>query len=237
MEANAEELHLAAAELEMHSDELRETTDELHDVNQRLSASVARLRLANAAASIGTWELDVVHGKFHCEDQCASVLGLSPAATFNDLVSGSHADDAETLRTALERARTARSDADHADFELEFRGRYGRTGSRWISLTGRTFFEVGQSHRAPARIVGTVHDVTTRHHAEEAMREEARDVEAIQRLAHNIAGSAGLFGYASLSQEAASLSACCRTGSADDVLGAARAMSGSLEALGAGGQG
>ena len=189
MEANAEELHLAAVELEMQSEELRETTDELHDVNQRLSASEARLRLANAAAGIGTWELDVVHGKFHCDDQCASVLGLSPGATFDDLVGVSHVDDVKTLRTALERARTARSDADHADFELEFRGRSGRTGSRWISLTGSTFFEVGQSHRAPARIVGTVHDVTTRHHAEEALREEARVVETIQRVGSALASN------------------------------------------------
>ena len=179
-----------AREHERHrSEELRETTDELHDVNQRLSASEARLRLANAAAGIGTWELDVIHGKFHCDDQCASVLGLSPGATFDDLVSGSHADDAETLRAALERARTARSDVDHADFDLEFRGRPGRTGPRWINLTGRTFFEAGHNHRAPARIVGTVHDATTQHLAQETLREEARIVETIQRVGSALASN------------------------------------------------
>jgi HPt (histidine-containing phosphotransfer) domain-containing protein len=58
---------------------------------------------------------------------------------------------------------------------------------------------------------------------------ELRDLTAIQGLAHDITGSAGLFGFPSLSEEARNLSDSCRLGSAaEGTLSAARALSASL---------
>ena len=57
------------------------------------------------------------------------------------------------------------------------------------------------------------------------------NVAAIQQLAHNIAGSAGLFGFPILSEEASGLSECCRSGRTHEILSAARAMSQSLADL------
>ena len=191
-EANAEELQHAAAELEMQSEELRVTTDELQDVNQRLAANETRLRLANSAAGIGTWELDVSDGTFRCDDQCRDVLGLPTAATYVDLANAVHPDDQETVGEVLDRARKAERDADHDDFDVYFRHRIGSRGPRWINLTGRTFFHAGIGRRSPARIVGTVHDVTARRHAEDALREETQVVETIQRVGTALASKLDL---------------------------------------------
>lgn len=54
------------------------------------------------------------------------------------------------------------------------------------------------------------------------------DVGTIQRLAHNIAGNAGMFGLPELSDQAAELSACCHLGNEHDIVKAARVMSRSL---------
>ena len=191
-EAKAEELQQTAAELEMQSEELRAATDELQEVNQRLAANETRLRLANSAAGIGTWELDVSDGTFRCDDQCRDVLGLPTTATFADLANAVHADDRDGVREVLDRARTVEHDADYDDFEIYFRHRVGSLGPRWINLTGRTFFHAGSGSRLPTRIVGTVHDVTARRRAEDALREETQVVETIQRVGGALASKLDL---------------------------------------------
>lgn len=58
---------------------------------------------------------------------------------------------------------------------------------------------------------------------------ERGDAEVIQKLAHDITGSAGLFGFPSLSEQARQLSDGCRDGIADErTLSAAAALSASL---------
>jgi HPt (histidine-containing phosphotransfer) domain-containing protein len=57
---------------------------------------------------------------------------------------------------------------------------------------------------------------------------EKADMEAIRSLAHDITGSAGLFGFPDLSQEARRLSDACRLCSDDEAVEAGRALSASL---------
>jgi HPt (histidine-containing phosphotransfer) domain-containing protein len=58
---------------------------------------------------------------------------------------------------------------------------------------------------------------------------KAGDLTAISSLAHDITGSAGLFGYPTLSEEASNISELCRGGVADEpTIAAARALSASL---------
>jgi HPt (histidine-containing phosphotransfer) domain-containing protein len=61
-----------------------------------------------------------------------------------------------------------------------------------------------------------------------------RDRERVRGLAHDITGSAGLFGYPRLSEEAGSLSDKCRSGADEDAFEAARALGASLFAVAAG---
>ena len=168
--------------------------DELEDANRRLSVSETRLRLANTAAGIGTWELNVESGEFVCDDQCRRILGLTETVLTYDALSGAvHEEDRERLRTILEQARRTSStnDATFLDFDAEFRVLI--TGApKWASLTGRTFYEVGETAGRPLRVVGTVHDITARRRAEEALRDEAQLIETVQRVGSALASELDL---------------------------------------------
>ena len=184
MEAKAEELQQTAVELELQSEELRAATDGLQELNQRLSVNEERVRLANTAAGIGTWELDVSSDTFTCDEQCRTVLGLAAdTPTYAQLSNAAMHEDRNRVHETLSVARTRQEDHDHTDFGLEFRVPGASGGpTRWVSLTGRSLFGAGTGIRGPQRVVGTVYDVTARHRAEDALREETQIVETIQRV-------------------------------------------------------
>jgi HPt (histidine-containing phosphotransfer) domain-containing protein len=54
------------------------------------------------------------------------------------------------------------------------------------------------------------------------------DLLTIASLAHDITGSAGLFGFPALSSEAKALSNCCRSEDEQEAIAAGRALSASL---------
>jgi HPt (histidine-containing phosphotransfer) domain-containing protein len=60
-----------------------------------------------------------------------------------------------------------------------------------------------------------------------------QDLPMIRSLAHDITGSAGLFGFPALSEEAQRLSDACRELSQDEAFAAARALCASLSAVAA----
>lgn len=62
---------------------------------------------------------------------------------------------------------------------------------------------------------------------------DERDLASVRSLAHDVTGSAGLFGFPALSQEAQRLSEACRDGCENETLEMARALSASLLALAA----
>jgi signal transduction histidine kinase/DNA-binding response OmpR family regulator len=193
LEVKAVELEETAAELEMQSEELRSTTEELQQVNQRLTVSEARLRLANLAAGIGTWELTIDTGAFECDEQCRSVLALArESPIYDNLASVAHPHDRDRVRAVLEHARTRQGEGGPADFAVEFRLADTGAVAKWISLTGRTLFEPLALGGRAVRVVGSVHDVTTRHRAEEALREETQIVETIQRVGGALASKLDL---------------------------------------------
>ena len=65
---------------------------------------------------------------------------------------------------------------------------------------------------------------------------DASDLETVRSLAHDITGSAGMFGFPALSDEAQRLSGACRLGRDEETLRAARMLSASLLALAAEGE-
>jgi PAS domain-containing protein len=107
---------------------------------------------------------------------------------YDALFGAACADDRERLRTVLQGAR---SDAvgrrePASTFDVEFRLSLPGTAS-WVSLTGRTFYEGGKTTGHALRVVGTVHDITARRRAEEALRDEAQIVETIQHVGSALA--------------------------------------------------
>ena len=124
-----------------------------------LADSEARLRLATEAAEIGTWGYDPASGELRWDARCRRLFGLAPDAVVTyegSFLAGLHPDDREgadeAVRRAIDPSGTGRYDIEYRTIGLED----GK--ERWVSATGRAFFERGQGER----FVGTVIDITER---------------------------------------------------------------------------
>lgn len=127
---------------------------EIRELEQRLRRSEERLRVAQDAAGIGTWELDW-DDNFHFSPQAYSVLGLPPSTepvAVEDVLNQLYlSSDRENLKTALQASRRKKREL-HVDFRI--RGSSG-DDPRWISARGSFFYNSGQP-----LIVGVFVDVT-----------------------------------------------------------------------------
>jgi PAS domain S-box-containing protein len=117
------------------------------------------LRLATEAAEIGTWDYDPASGELRWDARCRRLFGLAPDAVVTyegSFLAGLHPDDREgadeAVRRAIDPSGTGRYDIEYRTIGLED----GK--ERWISATGRAFFDQGQGQR----FVGTVIDITER---------------------------------------------------------------------------
>lgn len=134
---------------------------------QSLRESEERLRLAQAAAGIGTWDVDLIRDYTTWSEQEETLFGFAPgtydhtSATFWSLV---HPDDRERLRQAVERVQT-----DGGEFQAEYRiHRHGDSALRWIAVCGRA---IRDPKGRTIRMLGVNQDITERKRVEEALSE------------------------------------------------------------------
>ncbi|NMO17981.1 PAS domain-containing protein [Pyxidicoccus fallax] len=124
-----------------------------------LRESEDRLRLALAAARLGTWDYDPVTGVLRWDERCKALFGLSPDAvvTWDAFVSGIHPEDRVRTQAVV---RKALSGEDGGSYDIEYRTVGLEDGAeRWVSAHGQAFFD--EQGRA-VRFIGTVLDVTER---------------------------------------------------------------------------
>jgi len=133
-----------------------------------LAASEDRLRLANEAADIGTWDFDPRNGVLRWDPKCKALFGLPPDAEVSyehSFLAGLHPDDRERADAAVQAAL----DRDGSGaYDIEYRT-IGLTDSveRWVAATGRAIFEDGRA----VRFIGSVIDITARRRIEQRLRE------------------------------------------------------------------
>ena len=133
-------------------DEAKRREHELND--QRL-----RLDLALDASQLGTWDFDVVSNDLLVDERYAGIVGLSAAALRRDnveFVRRIHEEDRPRLLAAAGECLEGRTGT------LRFEGRLLRPDGRliWIQVEG--FVARRQPDGLPARMVGTMADVTER---------------------------------------------------------------------------
>ncbi|HUQ49534.1 MAG TPA: PAS domain-containing protein [Terriglobales bacterium] len=129
--------------------------NELRRTQQRLRSSEERLRIAQQAAGIGSWELESDNDEFHWSEEAYKILGmtaLNRRPTFNDLLNLMYfSADRETAKSALKAARQKKK-----GFNINFRiQRPTEAEPRWISARGSSFYNQGES-----LILGVFIDVT-----------------------------------------------------------------------------
>jgi two-component system, sensor histidine kinase len=111
---------------------------------QRLRENEERIRLAERAASLGVWDLDVESQTLAVSEEMAAQLGLARASTrlkLADVEPLIDRDDWPTLRDAYTHAKM-----DGA-FHAEFRVRHGEGSFRSFRTQGRLELEDGRSKR------------------------------------------------------------------------------------------
>ena len=140
--------------------------DEQKRLNEKLTKSEARLRIAALSGELGTWDYDPISRELYWDDACNEIFGIkygTPTSVdlFFSLV------DPGDLQVASEKAKLALDPAIAASFDVEFRIKSLADNSiKWISGKGKAFFENGIAYR----FAGTVLDITAKKLALQALQ-------------------------------------------------------------------
>ncbi len=138
-------------------------------VRERVLAQTAahrdeeRLRLALAAAAMGTWDWDVASDKITWSAESQRLFGMTSVnnvVTRESLMSHIHPDDANAVLMAMKHALNRKT-----YYEQEFRIRSAGTGPRWISVRGEVLRDEANK---PKRMIGVFLEISDRKRAEEA---------------------------------------------------------------------
>jgi PAS domain S-box-containing protein len=129
---------------------------------EALRESEERLRLALEAGRYGVWDWDIRQNFVTWSERVYELHGV-PLGEFDgrleSFVALVHPEDATRVAVEIERVMKERT-----LYQIEFRVVHPSGAVRWISTTGRVFFDAGGQ---PVRMIGATLDVTERHQAEE----------------------------------------------------------------------
>jgi PAS domain S-box-containing protein len=151
----------------------KDEEDQLRRSEQTLRESRERLRVALAAAELGTWRLDLnTHLAVHDEGM-NRLIGLDPVeseVSSDQFISLVHPDDRANFDAALRRAL-----ADRGTYLAEFRIVRPDGATRWIREQGKVLCDDG----GPRWLAGASVDITDRKRAEQAVREANQRMMAV----------------------------------------------------------
>lgn len=157
----------------------RGITGVMFDITARKAAETAlaeseeRLRLAQEAAGIGTYDFDFLTGRIAWDARMRAIWGVQEGqpVTLRLFVEGIHPKDRRRRWEVMKRAMDPRG--PHR-YQIEYR-LAGRPGGeeRWVAITGQVRFAGGR----PVRLVGTALDITERKRAEARQALLAREVD------------------------------------------------------------
>ncbi|MDB5424476.1 MAG: histidine kinase [Phenylobacterium sp.] len=137
-------------------------------VQAALSASEARVRLAQDAGEVGLWDWDLATGEGHLSESVYRNLGLDPSkpADMGAMMEAVHPEDRDALRNRVDAARGGRMEP------IEYRVAHADGSTRWLLSRGEMLRdETGEVVRA----LGVNIDITERRVAFDQVRDsEAR---------------------------------------------------------------
>lgn len=140
------------------------------------------LRLAMAGGGMGAWSLDPASGKVWISVELEGILGFAPhtfRATPQTLLKRLHREDAPRIRKAIADAL-----ANGEDFAIEVRFCHPHRRWRWMDVRGRAR---RNSPDEVHEVIGVAMDVTVRHDAQDALRENDRRKDVfLATLAHEL---------------------------------------------------
>ena len=151
-----------------------EDISERKQVELSLQKSQQFLEEAQKIAHVGSWELDVATGKLIWSKELFRICDFDPeqeAPSLPKLLLKVHPQDAEALKTRLEKASTL-----GVPFELEHRIIHGNGSLRYVQAKGKVEHN---SQGELVRLFGTVLDITSRKKIEQELQEREQFLRAI----------------------------------------------------------
>ena len=170
-------------------------TAELERSNALLQEQEARHRLAIEAAQLGTWTWDFATDVATFDARVHALFAFDhdgPTPRLDILATRIHPDDRERVAAAL---ASAADPAGAGRYEAEYRVVRPDGSQRWALAAGMMSFAGEGAARRPARLFGTVLDITARKEAEAAVAESERQFRAIADALPTLAWTARADGY------------------------------------------
>jgi PAS domain S-box-containing protein len=175
---------------------MNENERDKKDIETRLLASEERLRLAEAASGVGTFELDLESDLWEWTSQVAVLFGFdsrTPKPSFADWEPAIFVDDVPKLRAAIETATRT------GNYNVEFRVRHSDGSVHWLAGRGQIASDETQHARW---LRGAYNEITERKALEARLlalnetlearvaevRDEARTLEVLNRTGVAVAG-------------------------------------------------
>ncbi len=138
---------------------------------ERLRSSEERLKFALQGANQGIWDFDVRAQMLTWDDRSKAIFGLPPTArfTFESYLDVLHPDDRQRVADAADLALR-----ECGEFAQEYRTIHGDGQIRWVLAQGRCY---GNAVGEPARMLGTMMDITEQQAALRALEQAQADLE------------------------------------------------------------
>ncbi len=148
--------------------------EQLLEAQKALQASAARLQLALSAGHLGDWAWDCATDIVALSPRAAQIFALdADSVTWTRMRERLHEDDRERARLAVETAL-----ADHVEYAIEYRLCLPSGEVRWVAANGLGTYS---PDAAVLGMTGVVQDITARKGAEDALRDETRVLETLNR--------------------------------------------------------
>lgn len=136
-----------------------------------LRNSEARLKLAQLAGHIGSWEWNPSEDSYTWSQECYDLFGIDPGESSFVATWMSKVDPADLLEI-----RKGLSNANEVgDMERDYRYEHPTRGPRWIHVRARLFAHT----RAGSRWFGVCYDITDRKHLEHFLQQSQSALESL----------------------------------------------------------
>ena len=136
---------------------------------EELKRSEERYKLAQRAASIGSWDWDILTGKLHWSDQIEPMFGFAPGefrATYEGFLECVHPDDRQYVIDSVNACVS-----EGHEYSIEHRIVWPDGSIRWVAEIGDA---VRDRSGEAIRMLGIVRDITNRKKAGEEIKNLAR---------------------------------------------------------------
>jgi PAS domain S-box-containing protein len=143
-----------------------------------LRRSEERLRLAQDAGGVASWEFDLDSGEVQWSPSGYRLYGLGPdwKPSYANFLERVHPEDRERVRLTVEGAMAARRSIDH-----QFRIVTPDGEQRWI--VSRAKFIASEDDEAGCRLLGVDIDITSLKETEHHLQKREQELEHLQRIA------------------------------------------------------